>query len=161
MNDDVNSFLQGGSGKAAKLEELGDAITGTVIHAEVQQQTSMEDNTPLTWSDGSPRKQLVITLATDLRDDGDDDGNRRLYAKGGNFEPQQGSGKSMKEAIAEALKKAQAKLEDGGTLTVALTGIGKKTNRGYNAPKLYKAKYEPPKAVSISESDLFDNEEPF
>ena len=160
--EDTTDFLFGGTGKAAKLEEMGDAISGVITDAVVQQQTSMDDNAPLFWPDGSPRKQLVITLQTDLHDGDDDDGMRRLYAKGGKFEVASGSGTSMKEAIADAVKRASArKLDEGGKLTVALTGIGKKTNRGYNAPKLYKAKYEAPKAT-ISEADLFgDDAEPF
>ena len=152
---DVNDFLFGGGGKAAKFEEMGDTITGVIDHVEVNQQTSMEDNTPLTWSDGSPRKQLVITLATELRDGEDDDGKRRVYAKGGNYEVASGSGTSMKDAIGDAVRKAGAKsLDEGGTLTVAFTGMGKKTNRGYSAPKLYKARYEAPKS-SVSADDLF------
>jgi hypothetical protein len=67
----------------------------------------------------------------------------------------------MKDAIAQAVKAAGKRtLEEDGTLTVAFTGEGKRTNRGYNAPKLYKAKYEPPRAT-ISEDDLFGKDEPF
>lgn len=160
MNQDINDFLQGGGGKAAKFEELGDSVTGTITDARVTQQTSLEDNTPLTWSDGSPRMQLVISLQTDLHDDSDDDGIRKVYAKGGKFEVASGSGSSMKEAIADAVKRAsdggKASLAEGGKLTVAFTGLGKKTNRAYSAPKLYKAKYEPP-TRSVAMDDLFDD----
>src|SRR5215467_15542745 len=141
---DVNDFLFGGTGKAAKLEEMGDSVSGVITHCEVSQQTSMDTNEPLTWADGSPRKQLVITLQTADHADNDDDGLRRIYAKGGRYEVASGSGSSMKDAIGDAVKRAGARtVEEGGTLTVAFTGMGKKTNRGYNAPKLYKAKYEP------------------
>lgn len=163
-NDQVSGFLFGGGGNAAKFEEIGDKTTGRITDCRVTQQTSMEDNSPLTWSDGSPRTQLVVTLATDERGGDDDDGSRRLYAKGGNYEIASGSGRSMKDAIAEAVKTAGARtLETDGTLTVVYTGVGKKTNRGYSAPKLYKARYEAPKAT-ISEADLFGKEgaeEPF
>ena len=70
---DINDFLFGGGGKAAKFENLGDFIEGTVTNVQLSQQTSMEDNAPLTWSDGSPRMQLVVTLATEHRE-GDNDG---------------------------------------------------------------------------------------
>jgi hypothetical protein len=156
-NDDVSDFLFGGGSLAAKFEELGTKISGTVTDCRMAQQTSLDDGSPLTWSDGRPRMQLVVTLATEELDssiDGDD-GTRRLYAKGGNYEIASGSGKSMKDAIADAVKAAGAKtLESGGTLTVAYTGEGKRTNRGFNAPKLYKARYERPHAV-VSEEDLF------
>jgi hypothetical protein len=161
MSDEVTGFLFGGEGNAAKFEELGDKVTGKITNCVMAQQTSMDDNTPLTWSDGRPRMQLVITLATDDRNGDDDDGARRVYAKGGNYEVATGSGTSMKDAIASAVKASGKRtLEEGGTLTVAYTGEGKRTNRGYNAPKLYKAKYEPPRA-SISEEDLFGKDEPF
>lgn len=152
---DINDFLFGGSGKAASFEEEGDMVVGLITDCKISQQTSMEDNTPLTWPDGSPRMQLVITLQTDARDGADDDGLRRVYAKGGRYEVMTGSGTSMKDAIGEAVKRAGCRtLDEGGRLTVAYTGTGKKTNRGYSAPKLFKAKYEAPKS-SIAEADLF------
>lgn len=152
---DINDFLMGGGGKAAKFENVGDSVVGVITDARVTQQTSLEDNTPLTWSDGSPRMQLVVSLATDLRDDGDDDGIRKVYAKGGKYEVASGSGTSMKDAIADAVKRSGVKtIEEGGKLTIAFTGEGKKTNRAYSAPKLYKAKYEAP-VSRVDVDDLF------
>jgi hypothetical protein len=153
---DANDFLFGGTGKAAKFEEVGDQVEGTIDDVKVAQQTSMEDNTPLTWPDGSPRMQLIITLRTEAREGDDDDGVRRVYAKGGRYEVASGTGTSMKDAIADAVKKAGAKsIDEGGTLKVAHTGMGKKTNRGFSAPKLFRATYEAPKA-SVMANDLFD-----
>jgi hypothetical protein len=155
---DANSFLFGGGGKAAKFDNLGDTVQGTITDVQVNQQTSMEDNTPLTWPDGSPRMQLVITLATDEREGDDDDGMRRLYAKGGRYEVAEGAGTSMKDAVADAVRKAGARsIDEGGTLKVGYSGVGKKTNRGYSAPKLYRAVYTAPVA-SVAASDLFDDE---
>jgi hypothetical protein len=155
---DVNDFLFGGGGKAAKFEAIGDTVSGTITDVKVSQQTSMDDNTPLTWPDGSPRMQLVISLQTDERTDGeDDDGVRKLYAKGGKYEVAEGTGTSMKDAIADAVKKAGAKsIDEGGKLTVGHTGMGKKTNRGFSAPKLYRAQYEAPKA-SVDANDLWES----
>lgn len=153
---DINDFLFGGGGKAAKFEQIGDFVEGTITDVRMTQQTSMDDNQPLTWSDGSPRMQLVITLQTNLSEGENDDGLRRIYAKGGNFEVAEGSGKSLKDAIADAVKRAEAKsIDEGGMLKVAHTGMGKKTNRGYQAPKLFKASYKAP-AVSVPADDLFD-----
>lgn len=155
MSNEAADFLFGGGGKAAKFEELGDMVVGVIEHCEVSQQTSMEDNTPLTWPDGSARMQLIVTLQTDERDGDDDDGIRRIFAKGGKWEVAKGDGMSMKDAIADAVKKAGAKsLDTGAKLSVAHTGLGKSKNRGYSPPKLYKAKYEPAKQ-SISEDALF------
>ena len=156
---DVNDFLFGGGGKAAKFEAIGDTVEGTISNVQVSQQTSMEDNTPLTWPDGSPRMQLVITLQTAAKESDDDDGVRKLYAKGGKYEVAEGTGSSMKDAVADAVKKAGAKsIDEGGTLKVGHTGMGKKTNRGFSAPKLYRATYEPPKA-SVAASDLWEDAE--
>lgn len=156
---DVNDFLFGGGGKAAKFEKIGDTVEGQITDVKVTQQTSMEDNTPLTWPDGSPRMQLVIALQTNERTEGeDDDGVRKLYAKGGKYEVAEGTGTSMKDAIGDAVKKAGAKtIEEGGKLTVGHSGMGKKTNRGFSAPKLYRAVYDPPKA-SVAASDLWEEE---
>ena len=154
---DPNAFLFGGGGKAAKFDEIGDTVEGIIEDVVVSQQTSMEDNTPLTWADGRPREQLVVTLATDARDGDDDDGIRKLYAKGGKYEVAEGTGTSMKDAIGDAVKKAGARtIDQGGKLKVGFSGMGKKTNRGYSAPKLYRATYEPPRA-SVAADDLFDS----
>jgi len=159
MNDDLNGFLFGGGGKAAKFEQVGDTVEGIITHAEVSQQTSMETNEPLTWADGSPRMQLVITLQTDERTDDNDDGLRRIFAKGGRYEPQEGTGTSMKDAVADAVKKSGARsIDEGGWLKVGYSGVGKKTNRGYSAPKLFRAQYKAPTA-SIAAKDLWDNED--
>ena len=155
MSDNPNDFLFSGGSKAAKFENIGDTVEGKITDVVVSQQTDMETNAPLTWADGSPRKQLVVTLMTDERSDGEDDGTRRIFAKGGSYEAAEGSGTSMKDAIADAVKKAGAKsLDTGGTLKVGFTGMGKKTNRGFNAPKLYRATYSAPVA-SVGADELW------
>jgi hypothetical protein len=153
--EDTNSFLFGGGGKAAKFEEVGDTVEGVITDAVISQQTDMESNQPLTWPDGSPRMQLVITLQTDEKSD-EDDGIRRIFAKGGKYEVATGNGTSLKDAIADAVKKAGAtSLDEGGKLKVGFTGEGKKTNRGFSSPKLYRATYTAP-TKSVSASDLWD-----
>ena len=157
MSNDINDFLLGGGGKAAKFENLGDFVEGEITSVELTQQTDMEHGTPLTWADGSPRKQLVIALKTDQSEGENDDGVRKIYAKGGNYEAATGSGKSMKDAIADGMKKSGAgSIEPGGWLKVAYTGEGKKTNRGYSAPKLYKAAYKAP-VNAVAAEDLFED----
>jgi len=158
MSNDVNDFLMGGGGKAAKFEQLGDSVEGTITEVRLTQQTDMESQAPLFWSDGKPRMQLVVAIETDQRDGENDDGVRRIYAKGGNYEVASGSGKSLKDAIADAVKKVSAPtLEEGGWLKVAYTGEGKKTNRGFSSPKLYKAAYKVP-VQSVAAADLFDED---
>lgn len=157
MNQDVNAYLFGGGGKAASFENIGDKVSGTITNVELQQQTDLEENKPLFWDNGQPRMILVITLETDLRDDEEDDGIRRLYAKGGKFETETGSGKAMKDAIADAVKAAGAKsIDEGGQLAIGHTGLAKKKTRGHNAAKLFTAQYKPP-TTSVAASDLFED----
>lgn len=158
-NTDVNAYLFGTSAKAFSFDSIGDVCRGKVVSAEMRQQTSIEGQ-PLTWDDGRPRMQLVVTLQTQLHDDDDDEGIRTLYAKGGRFEVAIGEGTSMRDAIAEAMKAAKAKsLDPGDELAVAFTGEGK-ARRGYSAPKLYKASFRKG-ATSVAASDLFgDNPSP-
>lgn len=157
MDKDVDGFLFGGGVTAAKFEAIGDYIEGKVTDAVVSQQTSMEDNTPLFWPDGKPKMQLVITLQTDLSTSDEDNGLRRVFAKGGRYEVASGKGQSMKDAIADAVRKSGAKsLEENGKLKLGYTGEGKKTARGYSAPKLFTASYSVPVA-SVAVADLFDD----
>lgn len=150
---DPNDFLFASGARSAKFEEVGDAIKGVVTSAEVKQATDLEGN-PKTWDNGDPVMQLVVTLQTDERDGDDDDGTRRLYAKGGNYEAASGTGTSMLNALRDAIKKAGAtKLENGGQLTVKHTGLGKKKKAAHNAPKLYTAKYEAPSS-SVDLDDI-------
>ena len=141
---DPNDFLFASGAKSAKFEVVGDAVRGTIVSAEVAQQTDPNTGEAKTWKDGSPVMQMIITLQTDERDGDDDDGQRRLYAKGGNPEVASGKGTSMLSAVREAIKKAGAsKIETGARLTVQHSGLGKKSSPAFNPPKLYSAKYEP------------------
>jgi len=154
MSNEVEEFLSGGS-KSFKFEDLNDVVEGVIESVAVRQQTNVETGEPLFWTDGQPKKQLVVTLQTDIRDSDDDDGIRTIYAKGGNYQAKTGSGKSMKDAIVDALKQAKAKnLEVGARLKVGYTGIGQKTKAAYSAPKLYTAKYTAPAPPAVSEDDL-------
>lgn len=64
----ADEFLLGGSsGKSAfgKDDPIGTTITGTILDIQVRQQTKLEDGTPMTWDNGDPRMQLVVTLQTE------------------------------------------------------------------------------------------------
>lgn len=156
MGLSLNDIQSGG--KAWSPDNVGDKISGRVKLVERRQQTGFENNEPLFWDNGDPRMLTYIELETDLRDDDDDDGTRTLYAKGGNFEPADGKGTSLERAIVDAVKKAgEASIDEGATLTVAQTGVAKKTNRAFQPAKLYTAKYEAP-ASSVDVDDLFDDD---
>lgn len=147
---DANDFLMGGGGRSAKFETIGDKITGTVISAQKSQQTDLTSGQPKTWPDGNPMMQLVVTVQTDERDTDDptDDGLRKLYLRGA--KPQTSRG-----AVRDAMRSAGVSgLEEGGKLSVAYTGDGEPTQRGFNPPKQYAAKYEPPSG-GVNVDDIF------
>jgi hypothetical protein len=135
------SDLQGG--KAAAWNVIGDRYQGRIVAMEQRQQTNTEGQ-PLSWNDGSPRMQWVISIE---QANGD---VVNLYAKGGAFTPVQGDGKAMLVAIGEAVKAANGQgLRLGDELVVAFTGLGE-AKGGKNAPKLFTAAYragQPPAAA--------------
>ena len=137
----IDDFLLGGGGASASFDQIGDSITGTIVSAEVKQQTDITDGKPLTWDDGSPRMQLVVTLQTSDRNDDEDDGQRRIYVKGS----KKAGSRSLHDAVATAVRSAGAKsLEVGGTLTVTFDGEEPAKTRGFNPRKLYTATYAAP-----------------
>ena len=153
MPDDVSTFLFQGGAKAFPFTSFGDTVKGEVTAAEIRQQTSLEGDL-LTWPDGKPRQQLVITIQTSLHETEDDDGLRTVYAKGGRFDVARGEGSSMRDAIADAVRSVKAtSIEPGDEIAVAYTGEGT-AKRGYSAPKLYSASFRKATA-SVKAADLF------
>lgn len=147
MSNDANDFLLGGGGKSAKFENIGDTVTGRIVSTEVRQQTDIKTGEPLTWENGDPRMQLVVTLATDQRDDEDDDGHRAVYVKGSKA----GGSQSMHDAVRTAVQTARAKgLEAGGTLTVSYVGAEPAKQRGMSDRKLWQASYTAPDLAATS-----------
>lgn len=141
MSTNINDFLLGGGSASARFDTVGDTITGTITNQEVRQQTDIATGDPLVWANGDPRMQLLVTLQTALRDDGDDDGLRTLYVKGS----KKTGSRSLHDAVASAVRAASAKgLEDGGTLTVKYVGDEPSQTRGFNPRKLYEATYQAP-----------------
>lgn len=147
-NNEIDSFLLGGGGSSAKFENVGDAVTGTILSAEVKDQTDLATGAILKWDNGDTRKQLVVRLQTTQRDDEDDDGVRALYVKGS----KKAGSHSLHDAVASAVRLAGAKsLEVGGTLTVTYTGEEPSATRGFNPRKLYSASYVAPTAATAGE----------
>ncbi|BAH52266.1 hypothetical protein [Rhodococcus opacus] len=137
---DQASFLFGGSVPAAfqKDDPIGTRRGGVVsMDPEIKQQTDFDTDEPLTWKDGSPRMQMIVTVQTDLRDPAnpDDDGQRRFYVRG-----------KQQYALAAALKAVGAnKVEQGGELYFTFTGEEPNAkNPRLNPTKLYSAEYVKP-----------------
>jgi hypothetical protein len=134
MSIDPNDFLNQGGVPSARFTRPGEWAEGEVRSTEVVQQRDYDTGVPLTWDDGNPKLQLVVTVATAERDPKvpDDDGLRKLYAKG-----------NMLMAIRQAVRRSNAELRPGGWLKVTYTGDGESKKRGMNPPKLYTAEYRP------------------
>ena len=142
---DTDDFLAASGSPTAKFADIGDTHKGTVVRSEVRQQTEFGTGAPLTWDDGRPRLELVVTIDTGETGDADTT-ERRIFAKG-----------EMLKAIKQAVKEGGGRLLNGGLLTVRYTGDGEQKTRGFNPPKLYKAKYVPPAATPApSVADLDD-----
>lgn len=133
--DEANELLSGGSAPAVKFSEIGDKISGKILTAERTQQTDFTTGQPKFWDDGKPMWQIVVTLATDERDDDieDDDGTRRVFVRG-----------HMLKAVQAAVRESGRKLEIGGQLRIKHTGLGDPPKKGFHPPKLFEARYEPP-----------------
>lgn len=145
ITDDVTAFLTGGGAKSAKFENVGDAVLGTIVAAKTAQQTDLS-GVPKTWDNGDPMMQLVITLQTETREDGDDDGKRNLYVKGSKKDPHTSAG-----ALIVALRAAGAStIEVGGRLGVQFTGLGTPSKAGLSAPKQYSMRYVAPDANAVA-----------
>lgn len=128
---------------------VGTTVKGIIDRApEVQQQTRKDPATnefiPLTFKNGDPRWNIIITLQTDPQyvpreqrgvDEDPDDGLRRLYLKKGMPEHV-----AVRDAIAAA---GVQKAEVGGELTMWITGFEPNPQGGYPL-RQHAAQYVPP-----------------
>jgi hypothetical protein len=140
-----DDLLMGGGAPTCSFPEIGTTWKGEVVDKRTEQQRDFDTGKPLTWDDGNPRLQVVITLQTDERDPkiAGDDGRRRLFVKG-----------QMLSAVRKAVSDAGAPtVELGGTLAVQYTGDGEASRRGMNPPKHFVAQYRAPVA-QVAAGDL-------
>jgi hypothetical protein len=142
MSVDVNEFLLSGGVPAAKFEHPGTSVSGKITLLRVEQQREIDSGKPKHWDDGTPQLQIVCHVQTSTRDPSipDDDGLRALYIRN-----------NMKAAVSTAVRKARAKLETGGVLTVTYTGDGERKSAAFNPPKLYTAEYAPPSVATVDD----------
>lgn len=136
-------FFDSRPSHSCKFKTPGETHTGVI--------TEISDRMPVTkygttdpdyWPDGSPKQQVVITLATDERDpeDPNDTGERSLWVT------ESRKAGTILAAIIQATRQANAKLEIGGTLSVSFTGHDQNSKNPAQPRKLYAATYQPPAA---------------
>lgn len=148
----------GGFSPTAKLKDVGDFVVGEVVEQRVVDYIPFGKTEPETNRDGSIRKQLVVTLQTDLRnwqnvaripkvdkdnpnsaekDPSEDDGRRAIYL------PQYSN---IQAAVAAAIAKSNGgrpgPVRIGAKLGVKVHNL-RDTGKG-NPLKEHQAHYEPP-----------------
>lgn len=141
-NVNPNDWLLATGVKSAAFKTIGDHVVGHIMRQpEVVQQRDINTGAPKTWNDGSPMMQMRVVLMTEERDpsDPEDSGERAIYIKG-----------NMQKAVALAVRQAGATgLEVGGKLMVTYKADGAVTQRGFNPPKVYEAKYRAPEVQPV------------
>lgn len=136
---DTSGFFGGGA--AISWDDRKGYVKGTprggkVIDKKITNQTKMGTNEVIPWPDGSPRKQMELTLQTAERADPQDDGQRRLFIKG-----------DLPRATREAMKPyGKHDIEIGAWFYAAWVDEKPSKQAGYNPQKIFNAVYAPPGA---------------
>jgi hypothetical protein len=125
MSSTLDDLLTGGGAKSAKFDQPGQSVTGTITDVTVRQATEFGTGKPLTWDDGNPREQILVSIQTTQQDDPEDDGVRTVYVKGW--------GQQLKAF--RAASAASGKPSKGDTFTATFTQYGQKPAQGGFPPK--------------------------
>jgi len=144
---DPNDVLMGGGSQpTAKFTNPGDTVGGRIVappraHQEREYNPANPgQGTPKYFPSGDPIFGITVDVQTNLRDDAEDNGVRRIYVEG----------KRLKEAVRTAVQESgAARLEVGGELHVTFTGLGTPSSPGVSAPKLYTARYLPAAQAAV------------
>ena len=120
----MDEFLNSSSSlQAVSFREVGDRAEGVIINTRKLEDRDM-DGELRTWPNGDPKHVWVFDIDTV-------DGQMALWVRG-----------NMVTAIREAAQKAQISNMVGAKLTIEHHALGEPAKKGYNAPKLYRAKLE-------------------
>jgi len=113
--------------------EIGTKVSGTILSVNRGIQTDVDGNVR-TFSDGTPRPQIILIIQTDEHDDEDDDGERRVFFSG-----------AMMQEARRVMKRLKAPgFRRGGEVTITYREDGEKTSKALNPPKLFDIDYTPP-----------------
>ena len=120
----MDDFLStGNSLPAISFREVGDRAEGVITNTRKLEDRDM-DGELRTWPNGDPKHVWVFDIDTD-------EGAAAIWVRG-----------NMVTAIKEAAAKAKISTMIGAKLTVEHHALGEPAKKGYNAPKLYRAKME-------------------
>lgn len=147
---DIDSALHGGSKSFFNLHsEPGDTVTGTIAKVDVKQVTNYKTKEPEFFPSGDPKKQVILTLQTSLREDADDDGKRSVYI------PLWGGKKAaLGEAMrAAGMKEASTALALGNTFTARFVGEERKHGKdGSYTEKIYEYAIQAASTAALNEA---------
>lgn len=134
IDEAAQGFLDGLGAPALSFPTEGTGYVGQVVSATTAPQTDINTGEVQTFADGNPKMQLIVTLATDLRDESveGDDGERRWFSS-------YGAAKSLKAA----LKAARTDLAPGVTVAIVHDATDAPATKGLNGAKHYAVKVWP------------------
>lgn len=142
MSKEAMDMLMGGGGASQSWPTIGTECKGRLAGMERRQSSDINGNKEF-WPDGDIKYQIVYTIETGIIDPSieDDDGVRRVYSK-----------KNIDDAVRDAVRKSGFKGDlIGGKIGIKYVGDGPPKQKGYNGPKLFAARYEPP-----TQADMLD-----
>lgn len=147
---DIDSALHGGSKSFFnQYSDPGDTVTGTITKVDVKQVTNYKTKEPEFFPSGDPKKQVILTLQTSLREDADDDGKRSVYI------PLWGGKKAaLGEAMrAAGMKEASTALALGNTFTARFVGEERKHGKdGSYTEKIYEYAIQAASTAALNEA---------
>ena len=145
MSDPVNDILGGRGGRSASFKEHGDKVEGEILRYDTFQRRDIISKAPLSWPDGNPKMNIVISVQTvDIEDD-DDDGIRNIYI---NIPSQ------PLTALRQALSKARVRgIAEGGYLVATFVSTDKPSGVGLSGQKQFAYEYAAPVQVNHLPAD--------
>lgn len=143
MDDEVDDFFSGGGGPKAiswKDAKIGQSYQGIITKVEVINKTDKKTGAVVMNQYGKPKKIVILTLITDLRDPEieDDNGLRRMFLQG-----------NASWELRQALRKGGfVKPIKGGRFKQTLSGT--KPTEHYNDQNLFQILYADPTAETLA-----------
>ena len=144
MDDEVDEFFGGGGGPKAlswKDKPVGTSYMGIITKVEVINKTDKKTGAIILNQQGKPKKIVILTLITDMRDPEieDDNGMRRIFLQG-----------NASWELRQALRKGGfIKPIKGGRFKITLTGH--KPTEHYNDQNLFTVLYADPTADTLAQ----------
>lgn len=138
-NEDIPSLgnlINGAGGKAFfnQNTQPGATVSGVIEKVETRRKLNYQTKQPEVSKKGRPKYEVVITIATTLHEDMDDDGRRNIYINLWGVQ---------QDALRDACRAAGVKEpHEGDTFTATFTGLGQPFAPGMSAPKLYQYRIE-------------------